>query len=219
MAAKVIYLSGMPASGKDTVTRLICAHDPGFVFFQKHRGTAGAPKEGYYNISPADFAAKVVAGDFLEYHGRYGRQYGVDRTVLLAHLAKGEVPIIHIGRIENYFTLRDAVVNACGAEGVHILLWAPYEELCARIRARDGVAGDAKARMTAMREEFCDVSRLMHGASPLPYDAAICNWDAEVSARALSAFVRGEGETDGLAALWQYITEEEEKWMTQTERP
>ena len=112
MDKKVVILSGMPASGKDTISEMIYEMDKRFVPFKKHRsvGKFDKIKDTYYNISHDEFEVKITNGDFIQYHQRYGRYYGISEEVLLSYLEKDEIPIIHIGRIENYMAFLGNIV-------------------------------------------------------------------------------------------------------------
>lgn len=196
MDKKIIIFSGMPASGKDTITKLLCDNpDMNFVAFKKHRSVdAGTPKKDtYYNISQEEFEQKINAGDFLQYHSRYNRYYGIDREELWQVLQSGSIPIIHIGRIENFFVFQQNLADALRIEEkecqvIHIMLWEEIDVLKKRIDSREKTDEERAKRMKAMREEFRD-NKEMLDRNENPYSYIIKNTDPEKTCQAIREIV------------------------------
>ncbi len=178
-----MIFSGMPASGKDTVTEALCAADNTFVPFKKHKsvGPDDKIKDTYYNISVEEFEQKIKNGDFLQYHGRYGRYYGIAEETLLGYLRDGLCPIIHIGRIENYHTFCQNLPQfeqkyGLHADVCHIQLWETKEILRERIVLRDRTEPEIEKRLAAMEQEFADNIAMMEGHQK-PFTFVIRNTD------------------------------------------
>lgn len=202
----VVCISGMPASGKDTISARLHELDERFVCFEKHRSSDGAPKNGYVNISPAEFAEKVKRGDFLQYHERYGRSYGIDRKSLFDILSQGKIPIIHVGRIENYIVLKDGLLHGeNGIRLIHIQLWETEDCLKDRIVKRDKSPEEIKRRLTALRQEFEEVKALMDGNAH-PFDLIVKNSDIEETCRKIKGVVfDGRTADDGAICFREYL--------------
>ncbi|MCD8117784.1 MAG: hypothetical protein LUE21_11895 [Oscillospiraceae bacterium] len=197
MDKKVILLSGMPAAGKDTVTELLCRRDSRYTAFKKYRSTDGDTplKDTYYNISKEAFRAKIEAGELLQFHCRYGRYYGIGRAELAAKLEQGRIPIIHIGRLENYYAFRQAAASLRqDTESeyalLHILLWAPLDILEERLIRREKSAAEVARRMAAAREELEDNRKWLSGGA-CPYTAIIKNLDADATCRRIMGMADG----------------------------
>ena len=79
-----ILLSGMPCTGKDTLSQKLIERDASFMLLKKHRAVATpqtrASDATYFDISPEEFQAMAHSGEFLQYHSRYGKMYGVSRA-------------------------------------------------------------------------------------------------------------------------------------------
>lgn len=95
----LILLSGPSGSGKTTLSRrarreLGCRHSIS--------ATTRAPRAGedpghdYHFLDPADFAARVEAGEFLEHAEVHGNRYGTLRAEVLPVLERGEDVIMDI---------------------------------------------------------------------------------------------------------------------------
>jgi len=192
----VLCLSGMPASGKDSVSSRLCELDNKFVWFRKHRGVDGEPKEGYFNITVSQFEEKIKRGDFVQWHGRYGRYYGVDREELRLLLHQGKIPIIHIGRVDNFYSFRDGLMaDAADVRIVHVQLWESRECLKERIAKRDKTPEEINKRLVAMEQEFCDAESVMRGER-VPFDIIIRNADLEETCHEIREIMAGEGVVD-----------------------
>lgn len=185
MQKTIILFSGMPASGKDTITSELMYRDPRFLLCKRFRGIGPTDKHKstYFDVSYDEFLDKVKAGDFLQYHSRYGRDYGVDKAVVLEMLHDGIIPIIHVGRIENYYTFCKNAEEYFEQENlsvniIHILLWNTRDELIERITYRDKTPDEIKKRVRAMTQEFLEAFH-MFDKGINPYDLIIKNEDID----------------------------------------
>lgn len=66
MDKKIIVFSGMPASGKDTVTDKLCELNSLYVPLKKYRsvGPEDKIKNTYFNITKEEFEEKIKIGQF-----------------------------------------------------------------------------------------------------------------------------------------------------------
>ena len=189
MAKQLILMSGMPASGKDTVTEKLVSSHPQFIAFKKHRGihVQDIPKSTYYNISYDEFESRIRSNEFLQYHLRYGRYYGVSKRELLNCFEQKLIPIIHVGRLSNFFALKEAIMELEKEEGFtvilhHILLWESKETLTARIMRRSSDKEEIKKRINAMNQEFEDNIAIMNQGMK-PFTIVIKNTNSEETSR------------------------------------
>ncbi len=213
MDPEVILLSGTPASGKDSVTRLLCKADEAFILFKKHRGVAKGTdnKEEYTDISLQEFKCKAERGDFVQYHSRYGRMYGVEAKRLRSYIGEGKYPVIHVGRINNYVALAEALrkndIRFC-----HILIWSPLVQIAKRLAVREKGEEQIKERYSAAQEEFVDIAAALERGEK-PYDVVILNVDVKDTAARILNYIRGE-RTDnaGYEGLEKYLRENSKAW-------
>lgn len=211
MDKQIIALSGMPASGKDTVTSRLCQNFPEFVPFKKFRSvTTDMPlKDTYYNITVEEFEQKIKNGDFLQYHGRYGRYYGVAEQTLLQCFEQQLIPIIHIGRIANFYDLKNGVISCETRHSIsiklyHILLWETKEALTERITLRDKTKDEVGGRIEAMEQEFQDnISLITSGERP--YTAVIRNINISGTCDMIRRVINGEEFNDGYDEFRRYL--------------
>lgn len=153
MDRPVILLSGTPASGKDTITeQLINDYAGTYVHFKKHR--ASSPKQikkTYYNVSKNMFESMMKQNEFIQYHERYNRYYGISRQVLEDYINQDLMPIIHTGKLENLITI-DTNVNY---STVKILLWTTKEIIKERLMLRHkNDSEEINKRLRAAKEEM-----------------------------------------------------------------
>jgi restriction endonuclease S subunit len=95
MKFDLILLSGTPASGKDTLTKELCTIDKRFVHFKKHKiASGGKLDDTYYLVTKKEFDQMVENGEFLQYHYRYERGYGVSYKELFFLKEQGKIPVI-----------------------------------------------------------------------------------------------------------------------------
>lgn len=213
MDKKIVVFSGMPASGKDTVTEALCAAESSFVPFKKHKsvGPSDKIKDTYFNISVEEFEQKIRNGEFLQYHGRYGRYYGIDENTLLNYLQENLCPIIHIGRIENYKTFCKNLPpferkNGFKADVCHIQLWETKETLHDRIASRDKTKDEIHKRLKAMEQEFEDNIAMMNDHQK-PFTFVIRNTDLSKTCNRIMEWLHNDDTKadDGYDEFWSYL--------------
>ncbi len=156
----IILLCGPPASGKDSITEAVCNIDKSFCHFKKHRAinkNANMDRNNYINISKDEFEKMIKNGDFIQYHKRYDRYYGISKQALADGISKNLNIIIHTGRIENLQELKKKInVNT-----ISILLWAPIYLLRQRLQKRHpNNENEISRRLIAAQEEFIDLTKI-----------------------------------------------------------
>jgi guanylate kinase len=168
----VLLLSGTPASGKDTTTSLLVKLNPRFRHFKKHRGSNQPKTDGtYIHVTPDEFAVMSDHGEFLQHHYRYDRGYGVSLKELNQHWAKGEIPIIHVGKYENILPLRTQEGNVRS-----VLLMVSLAETERRLKQRHvDDAEEVERRITAYREERAELAVLINSGRALEFDLIVDN--------------------------------------------
>lgn len=212
MDKKIVLLSGMPASGKDTITERICKLNLRYVPIKKFRSidVNDSIKDTYYNISKEEFREKIMKKDFVQYHERYGRYYGIDKEVLLQLLKEDKIPIIHIGRIENYYSLCEGLSDLdskydYSVEIIHILLWETKDVLFDRINNREEDTVEIEKRRLAMEQEFSDNISLMKSGER-PYTYIIKNSDIDVTCKKIFDYVENiSSSPTGYEAFYKYM--------------
>lgn len=213
MDKKVIILSGMPASGKDTITDRLCQIDSRFVSFKKYRsvGPYDKKKPSYYNICEDEFNQKILEGEFIQYHRRYGRYYGISEHELYDNLQNGKIPVIHIGRIENFETFMHNVGRfrekySIDVDFIHFLLWEDEEELEKRIYNREKTDEECAKRISAMRQEFDDNIEMMDKGIR-PFSAIIKNVDVDKTCKYIINYIQdgAKDADDGYETFWTYL--------------
>src|SRR5260370_2588007 len=131
-----LLLSGMPCTGKDTLTHQLIERDPSFAFLRKHRADPSSqpPREDntYIHVSPETFSSLAQNSGFLQFHGRYGRMYGVSREEYAALIDAARIPIIHVGKYENLHALRENGLHT----GLSLLLCADRPIVHSRLLER-----------------------------------------------------------------------------------
>lgn len=201
----VLMLSGMPASGKDTITACLQEKYPEFVHFKKHKSDAKAEKDSYINISPTEFEDMSQSGAFLQQNQRYGYHYGIHKDSVSALLAQGKIPVIHSGKVEGFMAFQQALqqwqpeISLC-----HILLWQDAPALCQRIYQREQSPENQAKRIKAMEEEFWDNIQLL---PQLPYGFYLKNENIANSVEDIRHFVAGMKMDSGEQRFLDYLTE------------
>ncbi len=131
-----LLLSGMPCTGKDTLSWQLTKRDPVFALLRKHRAVPASAlhnqEQTYINVSPQTFQALIESNSFIQYHGRYGKIYGVSREEYTTLVHAKQIPIIHVGKYENLCPLRQGGLQ----EGLSVLLWTNRDIVQTRLRER-----------------------------------------------------------------------------------
>jgi len=187
MANKMIVFSGAPATGKDTVTDQICAEISDAVPFVKFRGVDPIEnKPTYFNISKREFELKIQKGDFIQYHERYGRYYGIAKDTLTQYFNKSKIPIIHAGRLDNF-----RLINSFNPENtISILLWCELPEIEKRLEIRHpGDNHEINARYKAAKEEYKEWLQNVDYMTDL--DLIIKNTDLTKTTQLITQMIKG----------------------------
>jgi guanylate kinase len=152
-----LLLYGPPAAGKDTITAALTRLDPHYELFRKLKVGAGRT-EGYRVITATELDAAGVGGGLLYRNGRYGNEYAVDRHEVEAMVARGAVPIVHLGQVQGV----EAVRSYSATRWCAVALWCSRavtavrlqhrgsDDLAARLRAWDESADDLLSRPDAI---------------------------------------------------------------------
>lgn len=165
----IILLSGTPASGKDTVTARIAQSNPKFKFFKKHSCGHTDIKEHYIQTSAKNFMEMADNGEFLQYHFRYGRGYGVCLSNLEKHWENNETPIIHAGRYKNIIDLKKSDANI-----INILLLTSIDKTRERLAIRHhGAPEEIESRVSAYYEERDDLVNILKSGGDFNFDFVI----------------------------------------------
>ncbi len=211
MDKQIIVLSGMPASGKDTVTEKLCKEHAEFLAIKKYRsvGEKDPIKDTYINVSKEEFGRKIHEGCFLQFHMRYGRYYGIAKETLCDCFEKDLIPVIHIGRIENYYVFKKAVSEFENEQGYsvnlhHALLWETKDVLFERISERDKTADEIEKRKNAMDQEFLDNIEMMNRKEK-PYTVVIKNQDLHETTEQIFLLTKEEPIDSGYEEFWRYL--------------
>jgi guanylate kinase len=149
----MVVISGPSGSGKTTVVKAL-KREPKVEFSVSAttRPIRAGEKDGvdYHFLSRADFAAKIAAGEFLEWAEYNGRLYGTLRAPMRHAIAAGKIFLLEI-EVKGTKQLRDA-----GEPGLYVFLAPPsLDELRRRLTARgtDGPA-EIERRVRIAEEEM-----------------------------------------------------------------
>ncbi len=186
---KIILLSGTPASGKDTITSELIKINSRYVHFKKHKIAAGGKlDETYYLIEKNEFDSMVVNDDFIQYHYRYDRGYGVSKKELKLIFGEGKNPIIHVGKYENI----SPFIDYDNVSLISVLLLVSKEETSRRLQIRHSNNDvECLTRMHAYEEERDELANLIRGGAKLNFDLIINNTknSAQESALKINHFI------------------------------
>jgi guanylate kinase len=149
-----IVLYGPPASGKDTVTQALTALDARYVHFRRLK-VGGGRTDGYRICTNEQIDDLRDQGLIVYENVRYESRYAIDRPALDALLARGLIPVVHLGQLA----------------GVHALvrcpaLWLPVLLHCRRTTAAQRARQRGSADVTARLEAWDDTERELAGARP-----------------------------------------------------
>jgi len=156
----LLVLAGPAGSGKSTLCDRLVAADPGFT--RVVTSTTRAPREGevdgvhYHFFTPAQFDAKVAAGEFLEWAWVHGdRRYGTLSSSVLGPLLLGKSLVLSID-VQGVGSLRRlAARNPFLARAMAtVFIVVDHDRLLSRMRGRgkDDEAEIARRMATAEAE-------------------------------------------------------------------
>lgn len=150
---QILLLSGPPASGKDALSFYLQEHHAYHLGSKCKDSTSGSTR-GYKIITPQSFNEKISTGDFIQWHSRYGRRYGLEWSELKKASAQGRTLIIHTGRLENLRNLRKTLINVTNKS---VLLDVSRDVVEKRLLDRHrGDRKEVQHRLAAYDEEIDD---------------------------------------------------------------
>ena len=138
MLGTLLIVSGPSGSGKTTLCRR--ADKDGLTAYSISC-TTRQPRPGeqdgvdYHFLTPADFATKVAAGDFLEYATVHGNSYGTLKSDIIELLQAGKNVVMDID-VQGAASIRacnDPIICRAYAD---VYIHVPAPELEARLRGR-----------------------------------------------------------------------------------
>ena len=138
MLGSLLIVSGPSGSGKTTLCRR--AEKDGLTSYSISC-TTRQPRPGeqngvdYHFLTPEDFAAKVAAGEFLEYATVHGNSYGTLKSDIIQLLEAGKNVVMDID-VQGAASIRacdDPIIRRAYAD---IYIHVPSAELEARLRGR-----------------------------------------------------------------------------------
>ena len=179
MNIDLVLLSGTPASGKDTITSEIIKKDNRFVHFKKHKiATGGKLDDTYHLISKEEFDEMAQANQFVQYHYRYGRGYGVSYEELLKNKSNGKIPIIHVGKYENILRFREFGLK----NFLSILIYTDRDNTLKRLEKRHINNNDEiENRIKSYDEEVQILCEELNKKSRMDFDLVIRNSTEDIN--------------------------------------
>lgn len=156
----LLVLAGPAGSGKSTLCDRLVAEDAGFS--RVITTTTRAPRKGeingvhYHFFTPAEFDAKVTAGEFLEWAWVHGeRRYGTLASSVVEPLTQGRdlVMSVDVQGVDSF--RRVAAANPLVRRSLTtVFIVVDYERLLARMRSRgqDNEEEIARRMATAQAE-------------------------------------------------------------------
>jgi len=156
----LLVLAGPAGSGKSTLCDRLVAADLGFS--RVITTTTRAPREGevngvhYHFFTPAEFSARISAGEFLEWAWVHGeRRYGTLAASVLEPLTEGKDLVMSVD-VQGVASLRRVAAThpVLKRAMVTVFIVVDYARLLARMRARgqDNEAEIARRMATAEAE-------------------------------------------------------------------
>ncbi len=138
MIGSLLIVSGASGSGKSTLCRH--AEADGLAAYSiscTTRAPRGRERNGidYYFLTPAEFDAKVSAGEFLEHARVHGNAYGTlrDEVVRLLEAGKNVVMDIDVQGAESIRHCTHPTIRRAYAD---LFIYVPMKNLEARLRGR-----------------------------------------------------------------------------------
>ena len=170
---RLLLLSGTPASGKDTITKALCNSHLPFQHFRKHKSArTGKTDSTYIFVDQQQFDAMAARQEFVQYHYRYERGYGVSKQELERIWQRDGIPIIHVGKYENiqFFT------KLSNVEITNLLLLTSRQETQRRLEARHGNdRNEIGARLRAYEEERNELADLIRSGRDIAFSGILNN--------------------------------------------
>lgn len=153
-ACRLVVISGPSGAGKSTVVRELLANCP-VPLYLSISATTRLPRRGevpdsdYFFLTPAEFAARQAAGEFVESKEYAGNWYGTLQSQVATGLALGKWVILEID-VEGTMAVLEKYPSALTI----FIHSGSVEELERRLRARKTESEAALARRleTARRE-------------------------------------------------------------------
>ena len=183
----LFVISAPSGSGKTSLCEALCAdmHDVVRSVSCTTRAPRAQERDGldYHFISAQQFAARVAAGDFLEWACVHRHRYGTLRQPIDAAAAAGKDALLVID-VQGAATLR-----AAGVDAVHVFVLPPsWQALEKRLAGRDPGAGATHVRLASER---LAVAR-QESANYAAYDYVLINDCFAEALAALKAIILAE---------------------------
>lgn len=183
---KLVVISGPSGAGKTSVCRVL-KQEPRVEFSvsatTRPMRTGERAGVDYHFLSPEDFAARIAAGEFLEWASYNGKLYGTPRWPMTAAIAAGRTFLLEI-EVKGTRQLREQQVP-----GIFLFIAPPsLDELRQRLERRGtNSAEDIEARVRIADEEMAAAGQQI-GGRPL-YDHTILNVDLDATIRRVAELI------------------------------
>lgn len=161
VAPLLLLVTAPSGAGKTTVGQGLLESVPGLV--RAVTCTTRAPRAGeragidYHYLTPAEFAARVAAGEFLEHAEVYGNRYGTLRSEVFRRLEEGADVLLTVD-VQGAATIRAraATDEQLARALVSVFIMPPsVDELVRRLTGRNQDAAEVIARrLREAREEM-----------------------------------------------------------------
>ena len=127
-----VLLYGPPASGKDTVTKELCALNNRYHIYPRIKSGPGK-REGYRAATDAEIERLLELRKVLWENRRYGARYVVECEYLSTMLTNGLVPVVHLGQVDAVAAIRRGMSRT---KWLTVSLWCCREQAHQRIISR-----------------------------------------------------------------------------------
>lgn len=181
--AKVFVITGPSGVGKGTLIRALCDRLPQLELSVS--ATTRAPRPGeqdgvaYHFLAPEEFAARIVAGNFVEWAEYSGNRYGTLRSELDRRLEQG-VPVVLEIEVQGARQVREKM-----PEAVQVFIAPPSSET---LRTRLVGRGTDTPEQVQRRLETADAEL----AAQPEFPHVVVNDRLEDAIDELTAIVQGE---------------------------